>query len=170
MLSIKRLAVVGSAALCWGIAGASLAQPISDTVSVVGGPTITLPEDGTPQFAPAFFGPINAPPQVIQFTEPGTHVASDYLWIDANGFLNFESDQPEGVLPIFPLGPGIKTLDETGQPQEVSQFLFLNQGGVVPLIFVTSDIGEVPEPSTLMLLGAGIVGMLLGVRRSARGG
>ena len=159
--------LLSAAAFGWAIPTASWAGPVplSDTVTVIDplqGPLdFTLPEDGTAEYLPTFYGPLSAPAQVIQFNEPGTHIASDYLWIDMNGFLNFESDQPEDVLPIAPVGPGVATIDETGQPQEVGHFFFTFQNTPLPLqIFVTSDLDmSVPEPSTFVTLGLGIISL-----------
>jgi hypothetical protein len=158
--------VVGIAAVVSLCSIASVhAQVLSDSVTVAGNPNpYFLPEDGTAQFLPAFFGPINAPDQYIQFNEPGTQMASDYLWIQA-GYLYFESDAPQNVFPVQPSGPLVKVLDETGLPQEVSGYFQAATGVVLPPIQIVSDV-TVPEPTTLVMGGlGGLAALLVSLRR-----
>jgi PEP-CTERM motif-containing protein len=158
--SFSCFTLVAVGVLCCCIATTSFAQvgTESDHVTVIDpqrGPLdFTVPEnDPNNQFLPAFYGPINAPNQWIQFIEPVTRLVSDRLSVRQN-FLYFESDPLGQLFPDLPPQPNI-VIAEIGGPQRVDQFL----GGInIPPIFVTSDL-NVPEPSSFVLLGIGIAAL-----------
>ena len=74
--------------------------------------------------------------------------------------LHFRSETESGP-PLTELSNGI-SITETGALQDLSQYV-----GFEFFPQVASDISAVPEPSTMLLLGSGIVG-LIGVRRKFR--
>jgi len=111
--------------------------------------------DWCPSFA--FWGPDAA--GYVELLEPDGKTISDYLWVDARGFLYFESDPLNFTPP--PGLPLLGSLIETGQLQEVDQFF---PAGQTRPLFIQSEPPQTPEPSTLLLFGSA-VGILFGVRR-----
>ena len=96
---------------------------------------------------------------------------SDYLWVDINGNLTFESDLPSGGFAELPPAYLRKLggLIENGSLQEVNQFF---PGGVERPLFIESKIdtteskvGTTPEASTLLLFGPAAVFLFGRARR-----
>lgn len=96
---------------------------------------------------------------------------SDYLWVDINGLLTFESDLPSGGFAELPPAYLRKLggLIENGSLQEVNQFF---PGGVGRPLFIESKIdtteskvGTTPEASTLLLFGPAAVFLFGRARR-----
>jgi hypothetical protein len=84
---------------------------------------------------------------------------SDYLWVDINGLMTFESDLPSGGFAELPPAYLRKLggLIENGSPQQINQFF---PGGVGKPLFIESKIDTTastvvttPEASTLLLFG-----------------
>ena len=134
---------------------ASPSTPSDDTDLVLYlGQVYCLQMDWCPDFA--FYG-AGTPVGYVELTEPdGT--PSDYLWVDHQGFLTFESD-PLTISPPAGL-PLLGKLVEDGTLQEVDQFF--PGGGSRPLYMQSgTDDGATlessapglpaPEPSTLLL-------------------
>ncbi len=88
----------------------------------------------------------------VLLTEPNGQ-PSDYIWVDFNGFLWFESDNENGQFAVLPPAglPKLGQLVETGSLQQVNQFF---PGAALRPLFVQSSPIEstVPEPSTLLLV------------------
>jgi hypothetical protein len=108
----------------------------------------------------------------VTLTEPGGG-ASDFIVLSAvstggvqSWTLNFFSDPEGGFPPILVSLVGPPTLvPETGGVQDISG-LFLDSDGqtrITPLfnVLVQSDVEPVPEPSTWLLFGSGLAGMML---------
>jgi PEP-CTERM motif-containing protein len=165
--SFSCFTLVAVGVLCCGIATTSFAQngTQSDLVAVIdpGGVTFFFPvpeNDPNNQLLAAFYGPINAPNQWIQFNQegPGPIVVSDRLSV-RNQHLYFESDPLGPLFPDLPPNPNA-VLTETGGLQRVDQFLQPNAGFQIPPIFVQSDLNiPIPEPSSFVLLGIGVAAL-----------
>jgi hypothetical protein len=125
----------------------------TDTDSVVFlGQVYCLDMDWCPDFA--FYGALT-PAGYVELTEPdGT--PSDYLWVDYQGYLTFESTpltiSPPPGLPLF------GKLVEDGTLQEIDQFF---PGGRSRPLFIQSGTDDglssqssTPEPSTILLFGS----------------
>ena len=135
-------------------AGAVLSSPDDGTDLVVFlGQTYCLDMDWCPDFA--FYG-TGTPTGYVELTDPnGT--PTDYLWVDFQGNMTFESS-PLTISPPAGL-PLLGQLVETGTLQEVDQFipagrsrpLFINGGSDQDRITSQSSA---PDPPTLLLLGS----------------
>ena len=122
------------------------------------------------------------------FVEPGTTTLSDFLigtWIYRGTdflqlHLHFESDV-DGVLGNIPqYWPDWQAngwyIEETGSLQNISGLLRdPGDGRLLSLqftnlsMFVSSDLDPIPEPSTLVLLGMGLVGFAAFGRKRLQG-
>lgn len=113
----------------------------------------------------AFWGPTAA--GVVELLESPGGPVSDYIWVDFQGNLWFESDDNGGFGALPPAGlPLLGTLVESGQLQEVDQFF---PGGSTRPLFIESVEQQVPEPSTLLLLGPAALFLFNRARRFGRG-
>ncbi len=128
-------------------------SPDTDTDSVLFlGQTYCLEMDWCPAFA--FYG-VLTPAGYVELTEPdGT--PSDYLWVDYQGYLTFESTPL--TIPPPPGLPLLGKLVEDGTLQEIDQFF---PGGRSRPLFMQSGTDDglrsqssTPEPSTILLLGS----------------
>jgi hypothetical protein len=130
------------------------------------GQTYCLGMDWCPDFA--FYGATTTPVGYVELTD-ASGAPIDYLWIDYQGNMTFESSPLNNPPPPgFPL---LGQLVETGKLQEVDQFipagrsrpLFINGGGYQDGIASQSSA---PDPPTLLLLGSAAG---LAYRRARRG-
>ena len=154
------LCVVATLSVC------AVAQGGSDSVLFENKPYCVNNDDCE---AFAFWGPTAG--GYVELLEPdGSGKVSDYIWVDAKGFLWFESDDDQkcgGFCVLPPAGlPLVGTLVENGTLQEVDQFF---PGGVTRPLFVESQEPSVPEPSTLLLFGPAAVFLFNRARRFGRG-
>jgi hypothetical protein len=102
----------------------------------------------------------------VVLTEPDGITPSDYIWVDINGNLWFESDNESGGFAVLPpvylrkLG----TLVENGNLQEVDQYFGASAGRS---LFIQSSPAEraTPEPLTLLMVGSGAVLLFSRTRR-----
>lgn len=123
----------------------------------------------------AFWGKVTARSAgYVVLTEPDGFTPSDYIWVDINGFLWFESDDESGGFAVLPPAylRKLGSLVEDGTLQEVDQFFSPNPGRT---LFVQSSPVEravseasTPEPSTLLLVGPAAVLLFSRMRRSWR--
>ena len=102
---------------------------------------------------------------VFILTEPdGT--PSDYLWVNPDGTMTFESDNESGGFALLPPAglPVFGTLVEDGTLQQINQFF---PGGLGRPLYMQSDVveGTTPEPSTLLLFGPAAVFLFGRARR-----
>jgi len=108
------------------------------------------------QYCPDFAYWGMSPPGYVELTKSdGT--TTDYLWINFNGQMTFETD-PLNVPPPAGL-PLLGKLVVIGSFQQVNQFF---PGGINRPLFLEDQSGgqsmpggSTPEPSTLWLLGSG---------------
>src|ERR1022692_1514294 len=164
-----------AAALAASLAATTIhAQQASDQIIYTPtGLDVLLPENGPPgsEFLPAFAPVPNLPNQAILMYEgvPGQSLLSDALWVQG-GYLYFESDYND-VLSSYPgssVVPTVASIEETGTLQDLGVLLTLNglPGGPPALppntLLVSSDV---PEPSTLALIGMGWTALATLLRR-----
>jgi hypothetical protein len=111
------------------------------------GQTFCLGQDDCRNFAT--WGP-TAGGYVVLFEADG-HTISDYLWINPDGTMTFESDNASGGFALLPPAsdPFLGGFIETGGLQQVNQ---LFPGGATRPLFILSKV-DTPEPSTLLLFG-----------------
>jgi hypothetical protein len=77
----------------------------------------------------------------------------------------FSDDDASTPFPCQQGGPGT-CIVETGQPQDVTAFLFPGVSSPPFHVIVQSDPPEVPEPGTILLLSSGLAGLaVIGARR-----
>jgi hypothetical protein len=97
---------------------------------------------------------------LLVLTEPGTGAESDIIAVAVSG------TAASVTLTSDPFGPpplglaGVNTLMETGGWQDISSSFNLPDGS----LFAFSDV-ETPEPTTLALLGSGLLGLVMMRRR-----
>jgi hypothetical protein len=173
-------------ALLMTAVGSSVASPVgpfSDTLTVgsgiggVGGGTETLCESGCE--APilggvAEFGgiPIDEGSQditgafAIFLTEPGSTALSDVVSATitgspAGGFFLDVKLRSDGSIPLITALTAFETIPETGAVQDLTN-AFTGQFDLdnsLPTIQVTSDVSDVPEPSTWAMMMLGFAGL-----------
>lgn len=113
----------------------------------------------------AFWGPTAA--GYVELLESPNGPVSDYIWVDFNGFLTFESDDNSGGFAKLPPAglPFLGSIVENGSLQNISQFF---PGSVTRPLEVESTEGT-PEPSTILLFGPAALFMFGRARRFWRG-
>lgn len=100
---------------------------------------------------------------VVLYEADGVTV-SDYLWVNSDGAMTFESDLPGGGFAQLPPA-GLVFLGgliEDGTPQDLGVFF---PAGEIRGLFVESKVDTTPEPSTLLLLGPGAIFLFSRARR-----
>ena len=98
--------------------------------------------------------------------EADGHTISDYLWINPDGFMTFESDDSSGGFAQLPPAglPFLGGFIENGSLQEVD-FLFPGFTGSGRSLLIESKVDTTPEPSTLLLFGPAAVFLFGRARR-----
>jgi len=149
-----------------GAAQAQLLPPTESDVVLIGGqvaPGFPLAEaPNVSEFLPAFLpAPGLGNAAVILYEDAAQTIVSDQLWVQGgpNGAFFFASDPDLQNLDQLGI-PEFGRLTETGGLQDVSQFF----GQAPNSIMVASDL-NIPEPSTLVLAGLGMLGVALWRRK-----
>ena len=156
-LILAVLAVIATLPTC------TVADPTGDEVLFLGLP-YCIGQDDCRDFA--YWGG-TTPAGYVELTEADGVTPSDYLWVDFNGTMTFESELPGGGFAELPPAglPLFGKLVEDGTLQEVDQFF---PGGVNRPLFIESEL-DTPEPSTLFLIAPAAVFLFNRARRFGRG-
>jgi hypothetical protein len=112
----------------------------------------------------------------ITLTEPGSSAVSDYVNVDPIIFVGsplvFGLDVTlvsDNETPLN-VSPGTYVIAETGKPQNLDSYIlqFYGWNFAIPSVDVTSDVSDVPEPSTWLMMLAGLAGLGIAGHRASR--
>ena len=121
-----------------------------------------IPEGGTETFSTICGGCTGT---VIVLLESGGAISDIFTLVNDRpqlglGTITFISDVEGGTSLVAP--PGALFFQETAEPFEVTDFINLRQAG--QRLFIQSDVEStaVPEPTSMALVGAGLLALLAG--------